>query len=77
MDDTAAPWRALETGPGPAAAEPPNDQRWLAAAGLVAAVALAVVAYLIASGSSGELAVSGGDASPVGRRSGFLSASRR
>ena len=59
MDDSAAPWRALETGPAPAAADPPKDQRWLAAAGLAGAAALAVAAYLIAQGGAGELAVSG------------------
>jgi competence protein ComEA len=71
MDDSGAPWRAIETGP-PAVAQPARDQRWLAAAGLAGAAVLAVAAYLIAAGGGGELAVSATDS---GRPSGLAGSS--
>ena len=65
MDDTAAPWRALESGPAPAPEPAPrNDHRVAAIGGLAAAAVLAVAAFVLASGGGGELVVGGSDGGP-------------
>ena len=59
MDDTAAPWRALESGSAPAEPGSRDVQRLLPAIGLAAAALLAVAAYLVAAGGgAGEVVVS-------------------
>ena len=56
MDPNAAPWRALEAAtPEPAAREAasvPLPSSWIAPAAMLAAVALAVVAFIVAAGGT-------------------------
>ena len=76
MDNSAAPWRALESQPVDADPETGNGQRTLLAlGGIAAAVVLGVGAFLAASGSdqsigrespSGETPHLAADASPAG-----------
>jgi competence protein ComEA len=73
MDDTAAPWRALESGSAPAEPAGRDVQRLLPALGLAAAALLAVAAYLVAAGGgAGEVVVTAepGRTGPAGGLSG-------
>lgn len=62
MDETAAPWRALESGAGPAPEpERRGEPRLTTIAGLAATAVLMVAAYVVAtSGGTGELIVAAG-----------------
>ncbi len=67
MDDSASPWRALESGPAGAPASPgveqAPDHRLLAMAGFGLAAALALAAFLVAaSGGGGSVTIDGAEA---------------
>jgi competence protein ComEA len=59
MDDSAAPWRALETTTVPADADEPGARNLLPFAGLVLAAVLGIGAYLAASSGGQTLTVDG------------------
>lgn len=78
MDDPAAPWRALEAptaGTAPAAPRSAGDHRLVAVIALVVAVALAAVAFFLATTSNtGAVAVDGPNADLATSASAFPAA---
>jgi competence protein ComEA len=65
VDPNAAPWRALETttpeSSGREAPSPSSPTPWVAPAAMLAAVALAIVAFIVAAGGTGGDLTLGGE----------------